>query len=838
MALGAAVAGSGAQRGAAVTSERWRQIKRVLDLVGDAAPEDRSRVLVECCGADRDLRREAESLLSFEGEAEVFEQAARPASIAGVPERIGPYRVERLLGAGGMGAVYLAVRDDDQYRKQVAIKVIPTAGDPDLLSRFRAERQIVAGLDHPYIARLLDGGALADGRPYFVMEHIAGQRIDAYAAEKRLDTAAILRLFLKVCSAVQFAHQNLVVHRDLKAGNILVSADGEPHLLDFGIAKVLDSGPAADPDAEQTQTLQRRLTPISASPEQMTGGSITTASDVYSLGILLYRLLSGVSPYAGAKDFTTEAARVVREYRPPRPSAAPGMPAKLRRVLAGDLDNMVGKAIEKDPGRRYATVEEFARDLDCYLAGRPVRARPASLLYRARKFVGRNRLPVAGAAILILAIAGGIAGTLWNARRAGRQFESLRKLTNSMLFEFYDSIKALPGSTDARMLVVRRAQEYLEQMAAEARGNPAVLRDLAAAYERIGQILAGGREAHLGGPGSFRQARHLFDKALAIRRGLAAANPADRALQLGILETLQDISKVYQFEGDLPRAIELRRQRLELLERLAARDASEDLNYDLGISFCLVGSLKNDAGDYQSALEYQHRGEAILQTLRDAHPEKTRYRWALGIAHLRRGYILGSQHRWPEAADQHRRAVADLEPRAAASPNDTNVQRAFATANQNLCEMLARANLFSDIRRPCERAVEGFGGLVQADKNNVQAIEDLANADWTMSLALDRMNLPRDAIGFEQRARALYRDVEARDPDSTEAADEDGESLLHLGILEAKLRRPVLARKHLTQALAMYEQLEKRNPRHARILEHLGMVREAIQALPGASANY
>jgi serine/threonine protein kinase len=190
-----------------MTSTRWQEIKRVLDVVGEVAPKDRPGALTAACAGDQDLRREVESLLSFEEKAAALDRPAQPAGAAGVPERIGPYRVEGLLGAGGMGAVYLAVRDDDQYRKQVAIKVIPTAGDPDLLSRFRAERQIVAGLEHPYIARLLDGGALADGRPYFVMEHIAGQRIDAYTAEKKLDTAAILRLFLKVCSAVQFAHR-------------------------------------------------------------------------------------------------------------------------------------------------------------------------------------------------------------------------------------------------------------------------------------------------------------------------------------------------------------------------------------------------------------------------------------------------------------------------------------------------------------------------------------------------------------------------------------------------------------------------------------------------------
>jgi len=399
-----------------VTAERWQEIKRVLDLVGDTTPVDRSRVLAESCGADEDLRREVESLLSFEKQAAVFERVARPANTAGVPERIGPYRVERLLGAGGMGAVYLAVRDDDQYRKQVAIKVIPTAGDPDLLGRFRAERQIVAGLDHPYIARLLDGGALADGRPYFVMEHIAGQRIDAYVSEKKLDTAAVLQLFLKVCSAVQFAHRNLVVHRDLKAGNILVSDNGDPHLLDFGIAKVLD--PVAHADLEATRTMIRRLTPISASPEQASGGRVTAASDVYSLGVLLYRLLTGVSAYAGAKDFETDPAQVIREYEPPPASHAPGVPPKLRRVLAGDLDNIVRKAIEKETVRRYGSVEDLAADIERYLQGRPVQARRASVLYRARKFVGRHRaLVTAGlAAGTVAAVAGALLVSLSTSR--------------------------------------------------------------------------------------------------------------------------------------------------------------------------------------------------------------------------------------------------------------------------------------------------------------------------------------------------------------------------------------------------------------------------------------
>ncbi len=289
-----------------------------------------------------------------------------------------------------------------------------TAGDPDLVGRFRAERQIVAGLDHPYIARLLDGGALADGRPYFVMEYVAGQRIDEYVAERKPDTAAVLHLFLKVCAAAQFAHRSLVVHRDLKAGNILVSEDGDPHLLDFGIAKVLD--PAAHTNAEITQTLLRRMTPASASPEQVTGKAVTVSTDVYALGILLYRLLTGASAYAEAKGFDANPAQAILEYEPPPASRVPGVPQKLRRVLAGDLDNILRKAIEKEPTRRYASVEEFAADVGRYLQRRPVKARRASALHRARKFLARHRRTVTAGVAAGTIASGAVLLAVWTPR--------------------------------------------------------------------------------------------------------------------------------------------------------------------------------------------------------------------------------------------------------------------------------------------------------------------------------------------------------------------------------------------------------------------------------------
>lgn len=476
-----------------MNAERWREVRQILDSLDNwdnCAPGDRAALIAASCNGDPELRREVESLLAFETRAEALERTSHRRETA-TPYRIGPYRIERILGTGGMGSVFLAIRDDDQYLKRVAIKVIQWAGDPEIASRFRTERQVLASLDHPHIARLLDGGTLPDGRPYLVMDYIDGLPVDLFVRREKLSVERVLRLFLKICAAVHFAHRNLVVHRDLKPGNILVSADGEPHLLDFGIAKLLN---AAGPEMDRTQAWQRLLTPASASPEQAAGGTITTASDVYSLGVLLYGLIAGTGYYAGAKDFATDPGRAIRDYEPP----------PIRHVPR-DLAIIVRKATAKDPEHRYPTVEEFAADLRRHLSGHPISARPSSFLYRAAKFAGRNRLLVSSAAGLFLAIAAGVAGTAVYATRARvaearaeRRFNSLHTLTNSMLFEVDDAIANLQGATAAREAIVKRALEYLDQLSADSGDNPAVLRDLALAYRRIGNIQGTEQSAHLG----------------------------------------------------------------------------------------------------------------------------------------------------------------------------------------------------------------------------------------------------------------------------------------------------------------------------------------------------
>jgi Tol biopolymer transport system component/serine/threonine protein kinase len=393
-----------------VPQTRWERLKELLETAVAMAPDRRAAFIDGECGGDPALRQELESLVGAHEEAGEFLAGSAfdppPISPAApveplVGRRLGPYRVLGLIGRGGMGAVYEAVRDDDEFEKRVAIKVSrhELFGEAALL-RFRAERQILAGLEHPGIARLLDGGTTEDGRPFFVMEHVAGTRIDAWAEQRRLDLRARLVLFQSVCAIVQYAHRERVVHRDLKPANILVTAEGAPKLLDFGIAKLLD--PAGSGDT--TATAMAPMTPEYASPEQLQGRPSGIASDVYSLGIILYELLTGQRPHRLAGRGPVELAHILLHEEPTRPSAvvteatarSAGVTLpRLRAALGGDIDTIVLKALRKDPARRYASVEALADDVGRHLAGLPVRARPDTWTYRARKFAGRHRATVA-----------------------------------------------------------------------------------------------------------------------------------------------------------------------------------------------------------------------------------------------------------------------------------------------------------------------------------------------------------------------------------------------------------------------------------------------------------
>jgi hypothetical protein len=337
---------------------------------------------------------------------------------AHVGRRVGPFRLLTLLGEGGMGAVYLAERDDAQFRHRVAIKILPhSVGSPEAVARFRDERQILAALEHPNIVRLLDGGSTDDGLPYLAMEHVEGATITQYAMDHELAVRARVALVRQVCAALQYAHQNLVVHRDIKPSNILIDAAGAPKVLDFGIAKLLAPIPSFERQA-RTITGSAMFTPEYASPEQARGDAVSTATDVYSVGAVLYELMTDRPPHLPTGN-VLENLRMIYEVDPPRPSAA--APPERRRELAGDLDNIILKALHKEPARRYASMEALSDDLERFLDGRPVTARTATFGYRARKFVRRNKAIVVAATLVIATLLGATIESRRQAQRADEQ---------------------------------------------------------------------------------------------------------------------------------------------------------------------------------------------------------------------------------------------------------------------------------------------------------------------------------------------------------------------------------------------------------------------------------
>lgn len=416
--------------------EEWQKVKEILAAALEQPPGVRAQFVAEACGADEAMRREVDSLLAAHEEPNLLEQysvnlqaqlQAEPPTYAG--RRFGPYRILREIARGGMGAVFLAERADGAFQQQVALKIIrQSVADGELERHFRRERQILASLNHPNIAKLLDGGVSDNGELFLAMEFIAGAPLVSYAEDRRLTIDDRLRLFVKICHAVSFAHQRLIVHRDLKPSNILVTADGEPRLLDFGLAKLLEAsadavGPAG---SDRTETAFRAFTPAYASPEQILGRSVTTTSDVFSLGVLLYELLTGEKPFQFEGKSLDDIIKSVTTGEPSLPSRAvvraghpPG--ANRQRQLKGDLDNITLKALQKDPARRYQSVADFAGDIDRHFGHLPITARPNTLRYRAASLYRRNKIAVSAAAFIVLALIVGLTISFWQYRNARRE---------------------------------------------------------------------------------------------------------------------------------------------------------------------------------------------------------------------------------------------------------------------------------------------------------------------------------------------------------------------------------------------------------------------------------
>jgi serine/threonine protein kinase/TolB-like protein/Flp pilus assembly protein TadD len=802
-----------------MTPERWQRVEELFHAALEREASQRAAFLDEACAGDPDLRRQVEALLAYDAEESSFLEApafeatgdwlAEDQDTSVVGQRMGPYQVTRELGRGGMGAVYLAERADDQYQKQVAIKLVKRGMDTDsILRRFRHEQQILANLDHPNIAKLLDGGTTEDGLSYFIMDYVDGLPIDKYCDTKKLSTMERLKLFRTVCSAVEYAHQHHVVHRDLKPSNILVTADGVPKLLDFGIAKVLHPELPSQTTGS-TATALRPMTPEYASPEQVRGSAITPASDIYSLGVLLYELLTGHRPYRLHSLTPQEIEHVICEEEPKKPSTvigrvekAPdgdrartltpasvsetreGPPEKLRRCLAGDLDNMVLMALRKEPERRYASVGQFSEDIRRHLEGLPVIACKDTLSYRSAKFIRRNKAHIITSlltAVILLVLI--VAGRLLPApgqRAVERPSESSAHLVIAVLpFKPISAQSRDPylelGMADAlitklsriRRLVVRptsavRKYTELEQDPVAAGREQGVEAVLDANVQELGDRIQvtvrlvsvkDGRALWTGAFETKSTDRFLLQNAIAeqITRALALKLTPEEKERLAKHDT-QDATayQLYQkgryfwnrrTEDDLKEGIEYFRQAID-------RDPNYALAYaGLADSYAVLGIFETlpSREAFSKAKEAALNALAIDDTLAEAYT-------SLACA------LQSYDWDWPGAERAYKRALA-LNPNYATAHHwYSNYLDALGRTEEALAEMqraqaldprsliiTSSIGLVLYHARRYDQAIEQYRKAIEMDRT-------FARAHWFLGLAYEQKAMFKEAVTEFQEA--------------------------------------------------------------------------------------
>lgn len=815
----------------------WSGVKAIVADALELPAAERAAFAERACGEDPVLRREVFSMLAFSGADDDPATASPPPAVAeDLAERagqtVGAWRITREIGRGGMGAVYLAERADRVFEKQVAVKILKRGTDTDeVLRRFRTERQILARLEHPNIARLLDGGTTPDGLPFFVLEYVDGARITDWCDARRLGFRARIELFLKVCEAVHFAHRNLVVHRDLKPGNLLVTAEGEPKLLDFGIAKLLGGE-----EGEESLTVEGRqlLTPGYASPEQVRGEPVTTASDVYSLGALLHELLAGRPPHRFGAP--AELRRAIAEEDPARASAVAAAP-EARRALRGDLDNILRQALARQPARRYSDVTAFADDLRRHLERRPVRARRPTLGYRASRFVRRNKLAVAGGALLLVTLAGGVAATLVQKGRAERRFEDVRRLARAVIFDYHDAIAALPGSTPVREKIVKDALTYLDALRRDAGSDPGLKGELAAAYTKIGVVQGNSYYANLGDTtGALRSAQ----AALALREELLAAAPAAPPCRVDVADALVGLGDIQYARGELraarasyERALALRPQppsgRLQVLALAENHARLSDL---LGLDGY------TNLGDTAGALAHLRAARVLVEPLTQA-PD------ADAKAHDRFVEILFSETMMARSAGdaalclaQARRAVELARPFAEANRNEQGAHAVYQKALSLLGYALMEDAQWTEAVALLRAALVDDERMAAGDPKNTQYRINLSISCNALGRSLTAVGDAAAAEVLHRRALALSDEALGADPNSEDYQSAVSFSLQCLGQALVAQGKGEAASEVLARALALRERAVQRDPANARAKEDVWTIQGDLGAARSLAGDH
>lgn len=760
-----------------------------------------------------------------------------PTLVAG--QEVEGYKILRFIAEGGMGEVYLA--EETALKREVALKLIRSnLKSKEVLRRFINERQILANLEHPNIARLLSAGATRDGQPFFVMEYVAGRPLDQYASERDLSLTLRLRLFRTICAAVTYAHQHLIIHRDIKPSNILVTADGTPKLLDFGIAKLLDPAQTAEPPLV-TATMVRAMTPEYASPEQVRGEPVTTATDIYSLGVLLYELLVGQRPYRFKSSSPDEVARVICTVEPERPSqaiaddglriadlekrSASNLQSAIRnpKSLRGDIDNIILKALRKEPARRYASVSDFAEDIRRHLEGLPVTARKDTFTYRASKFVRRNKIGVTAAALILLTLIAGIVATAWEARvaraeraRAEQRFNDVRRMANSFMFELNDEIQK--GPTKAREMLVKKALEYLDSLAQEARDDPSLRRELATAYERVGDIQGQPFNANLGNTAG---ALASYGKAQAMLEELAASEPKNLEVSESLCHVYEKTGWVQLRTGDSDAALESGRKEIAKAELLAASQPSNaDYQRLLSRGYLVVGEATSggewstSAEDYRRVLESFRKAFAITEKLSAADPTNIENRLAdarsteyVGYALWHMGDLTGDVQNYREAFEYFRRKREIGEFLFATDQN--RFRRHFADAINDFGSAQMKLGDTSGALETFRQALSRFEQIAASDPKNVETQRDLAGIHLTVAEDYLKAGDFNSALSHSRQALALYETLQNLDSNSAENQYYLMQGYNQLGEVLEKMKNWSEAQGNRFTALAALEALSK-----------------------------
>ncbi len=782
--------------------------------------------LADGCGGDHALLDELSQLIDEHerlAESQFLEisaleiEAEHLAEDAGEDQRIGQtfgrYKITNGLAAGGMGAIYLAVRTDD-FEKQAAVKIIKRGMDTDaILGRFRTERQILAGLDHPNIAHLIDGGTTDDGLPYFVMEFVDGVPVVEYCQKNSLSAPAVLHLFRKICAAVQFAHQKLIVHRDLKPSNILVNADGEPKLLDFGIAKLLNLT-----DPSQTQTNMRVLTPAYASPEQLRGEITGTASDVYSLGLILSEMLGGTR--------NTTAGDETRHHD--------------LDEIKGDLRNIIATSLRDEPAKRYGTVEAFSEDIRRYLNDLPVLARPDSLAYRTQKFLRRHRVAAAFCLLLGLSLIGGLAATVWKANEAHRQHEisekrfgDLRKLSASFIKEIHGAIQDLPGSLPARQLLLKRAAEQLDMLAGETDGDPALQDELATAYINLASL-----------PDmALSEKETIYEKAIAIYRTLMLKYPDDLHYQEQTAIALIELADTVKVRGSVAKGLETTRNAVTILEAVnaaAPHNAEHVRNLRNGYSalatFYVLDGERNE--NLKTSLRAKDTDAELrsLDTGGDWDLHSSRAYLQIGIAQTDLGDLRS-------ASENIRNALDGFLQYQARDPNNMAINYAVWSAERRYAVALDLSGSRSDAIVHAGRALALIESMLSTSPKDIGYHRNSAVTHIILGQMLVREKQPAAAIPHFRRALELSRQVLAIDADYIESKIDVARSLGNLGNALVATGRKADGQAYLDEALTTFHETASADPENSLMMrdfaetaEWLGLARQASD--PASAAEY